>query len=37
MYADVKNRYHDLITEVPALHKSYQAAGGKLFLQATEN
>jgi hypothetical protein len=37
MYAEVRGRYHDLITEVPQLRRAYEAAGGKLFLQATEN
>ena len=37
MTTAVRNRYHDLIAEVPALRKSYEAAGGKLFLQAAEN
>ncbi|MFO0797402.1 MAG: hypothetical protein U0804_07975 [Gemmataceae bacterium] len=37
MYAEVKNRYHELLTEVPPLRQKYEAAGGKLFLQATEN
>jgi hypothetical protein len=37
MTTAVRNRYHELIVEVPALRKSYEAAGGKLFLQAAEN
>lgn len=37
MYADVKNRFHDLITDVPQLRKQYEAQGGKMFLQASEN
>ncbi len=37
MTSAVRNRYHELIAEVPALRKSYEAAGGKLFLQAAEN
>jgi hypothetical protein len=37
MYAEVRDRYHDLITEVPQLRRAYEAAGGKLFLQASEN
>lgn len=37
MYPQVKDRFHDLITELPALRKSYEARGGKMFLQASEN
>jgi tetratricopeptide (TPR) repeat protein len=36
MYPEVRGRYHDLITEVPALRQSYEKLGGKLFLQAPE-
>jgi hypothetical protein len=37
MYAEVRARYHDLVTEVPPLRRAYEAAGGKLFLQAADN
>lgn len=33
MVPEVKAHYHDLIVEVPALRREYEAAGGKLFLQ----
>ncbi len=37
MYADVKNRFHDFLTDEPQLRKAYEAQGGKLFLRATED
>jgi hypothetical protein len=33
MTVEVKTHYHDLIVEVPALRREYEAAGGKMFLQ----
>jgi hypothetical protein len=33
MYEDVRARFHDLMGDLPAFRKAYEAAGGKLFLR----